>query len=112
MNTTNYSKGDNVEFVNRKGEIIEGKITGYNESNEHLSIEDTNGKTHYRKPINIKKIGDAITLFSTNIPSVITKPGVKKFHINERFKFMENMVRMVIKGTCVSMIITGEGGAW
>ena len=43
-------------------------------------------------------------------PTVKQEPIKSKFSINERFEFVENLVKMVANETQVSAVITGKGG--
>lgn len=109
----NFTKGDKVFITTSDGRVLEGTYKAPTGRNGYHSIDTPEG-TYTRKPDKIKKVGDVSTNFAAKAKGEVieqpTKKASQKFSINERFNFMANMVRMVIKGSAVSMIITGEGG--
>jgi len=44
------------------------------------------------------------------LPAAIAAPAASKFSINDRFTFVDNLVKMVANKTTPSAVITGEGG--
>lgn len=109
----NLTKGDKVFITTSEGRILEGTYVKPTGRNGYHEIKTPEG-AYTRKLDKIKKEGDVSTNFIAKAKGEIVEPKSKKasqqFSINERFSFMSNMVRMVIKGSAVSLIITGEGG--
>lgn len=109
-----FVKDTSVSIAMRDGKVVFGKYNKEGRNGYH-SIELEDGTKIDRKVDKIKFIGESdvnfnntlIQLGSEKLPS-LTPP--KTFSINQKFMFLENMVRMVIKKTTVSMVITGEGG--
>lgn len=109
------NKGDKVVFSTRERETIIGKFS-HIAPNGKAYVKGDDGKSYERPLDKLKKIGEASTEFHVSVPNLnlnitkATKEPTKVFDINQRFHFLENMVRMVINKTSISMIITGEGG--
>lgn len=110
MNPNNYQKGDRVSFTKRDStQPLTGSYS-HHAPNGSAYIKGDDGQSYERKYTSIRKIADAQTDFQTsNVNSIEVTPPVQ-FDINQRFEFLQQLVRMVLKGTSVSMIITGEGG--
>ena len=103
-----YAKGTPVQFETRSG-LLTGKFSHMTKTNLCYIHGDDN-KPYERVPEKVMKIGEAQTAFTVNgVPAEPAKPKTQ-FHINERFKMLEQLCRMAIKGTRCSLIITGEGG--
>lgn len=115
MMDTYILKGTPVSIRTRGGEVIFGKYVKEGRNGYH-KIEATDGRTFDRKLDKIKIVsqddianaGVQTTAQMGVQPVAMTPP--KQFNINDKFRFLENMVGMVVKNTAVSMIITGEGG--
>jgi hypothetical protein len=109
--------GSIVSIRERNGQVIFGKYEKEGRNGYHR-IKTDDGRTFDRKIDKIKFVDVA----QMNLPTIqtsdsindIQKPSLlnppKQFNINDKFRFLENMIKMVIKKTAVSMIITGEGG--
>lgn len=54
--------------------------------------------------------GDVTALASSETMTAAYAPAPERFSINQRFSFVEKMVKMVAKGITASVLITGEGG--
>lgn len=102
-----------VSIAMRDGQVLFGKYDKEWRNNYHIIIlEDS--KRVYRKLDKIKFINvEDVDFLKTQLIPTTKQPSLtppKIFSINEKFMFLENMIRMVIKKTAVSMVITGEGG--
>lgn len=110
-----FLKGDEVMFTTREGLMLQGTFI-HKCPNGKAYIKDATGKAYEREFRSIRKVGQAQTQFNVvpqqgNITSInITPPNNPDWGINERFDFLQQLVRMVLKGTSVSLIVTGEGG--
>lgn len=108
-------KGTPVSIRSRNGEIVFGTYLKEGRNGYH-TIKTTDGNKYDRKLSKIKivdnsdidSVGDK-TAEEMGIKTIKMTPP-KQFDINDKFRFLENMVGMVVKKTAVSMIITGEGG--
>jgi hypothetical protein len=111
-------KGTSVSVRLRTGELIFGKYEKEGKNGYH-TVRTADGKSIDRKLEKIKVLINADVDFHsnnmhpspvqvTNAPHHMMPP--KQFDINDKFRFLENMVGMVVKKTAVSMVITGEGG--
>lgn len=110
----NFQKGDKVAFSLADGTTLTGTYS-HHAPNQKAYIRADNGVAYERVYSKIRKIGEAVTDFELNGSNVaqsatITPPSVAQFDINQRFDFLQQLVRMVVNNTSVSMIITGEGG--
>jgi hypothetical protein len=115
----NITKGTNVSIRLRTGEVVFGKYEKEGKNGYH-TVRTADGQTYDRKLDKIKVLSDDDVDFHQNMhpvannntakpaPHYMTPPS--QFSINDKFKFLENMVGMVVKKTAVSMVITGEGG--
>lgn len=108
-------KGTPVSIKTREGDVIFGRYLKEGRNGYHSVVTD-DGRTFDRKLDKIKVVSEDDVNFSNtettsqmNVTSIRLTPP-EKFNINEKFKFLENMIKMVIKKTAVSMVITGEGG--
>lgn len=108
--------GTLVSIRERNGQVIFGKYEKEGRNGYHR-IKTDDGRTFDRKldKIKVVSVGEMSqpTYQTTNSiddtkPTNLTPP--KQFNINDKFRFLENMIKMVMKKTAVSMIITGEGG--
>lgn len=114
-------KGTQVQFEARGGQIMTGKFSHMTKSGLAY-IHGSDNRPYERRPEKVIIIGEAATNFSYDEGTGGTFGGrhieatlanshpLPKFDINERFGFLESLVRMTIKGTRVSLVITGEGG--
>jgi hypothetical protein len=115
MMDTFIMKGTPVSIRARNGDVLFGKYVKEGRNGYH-TIETTDGNKFDRKLDKIKivseddisSVGDK-TAADLGVTTVKMTPP-KQFDINDKFRFLENMVGMVVKNTAVSMIITGEGG--
>lgn len=105
-----YAKGTPVRFETRSG-LMTGKFSHMTKTNLCYIHGDDN-KPYERVPEKVMKIGEAETSMELTVNGQAVEPKAPKtqFHINDRFKFLESLCRMAIKGTRCSLIITGEGG--
>lgn len=109
-----FQKGDKVAYAS-KGRSATGTIKNIHVTGALYITPDGGGSNLYKNPNAVTKVSDAVTDIVFSSPDIeqksqlIINPPVS-FSINERFKFMENLVKMIIKKTSVSLIITGEGG--
>ena len=107
--------GTAVSIRLRSGEVVFGKYIKEGR-NEYHTIESDDGRKFDRRIEKIKilsstDIQNVGTQTSSDIgEQVVSMTPPTQFNINDKFRFLENMIRMVIKKTSVSMIITGEGG--
>lgn len=113
-----FSKGANVSIRLRNGDVIFGKYDKEGKNGYH-NIKCSDGSSYDRKLDKIKLVEESDVDFSkdNNLPTMnnhhhqphhMIPPS--RFSINEKFRFLENMIGMVVKKTAVSMVITGEGG--
>lgn len=119
MNKPSFKKGDRVVFQLRDRKLMYGEFK-HVAPNGKAYVVGEDKKAYERDIEKLKLAENAKTAFKINAPGLklskeqgmseeATKPG-KTFHINQRFQFLEQLVRMVIKGSAVSLIVTGEGG--
>ncbi len=112
METTTYGKGDPLVFKNRAGEIKRGLFSHYVQGGSKAYIKVEGGGIAEIVLKNVQKVGDAKTSFDVSAP--VGAPALPskstQFDINQRFQFLSQLTRMVLKRTAVSLIITGEGG--
>lgn len=120
-------KGTPVKFKKKTDEdVFTDGIIFATKGNDLVVIKGDDDLKYYRDPSevimqngmtiskllgNVKSSGKIVPSTNTSSTSehrLITPPKI--FSINDRFRFLENMVKMVINQTAVSMIITGEGG--
>jgi hypothetical protein len=107
--------GTPVSIRSRDGEVLFGKYVKAGRNGYH-TIETTDGRKFDRQinkikfvsPNDIQAVGNQTTTDIAEQVVPLTPPS--QFNINDKFRFLENMIKMVIKKTAVSMIITGEGG--
>lgn len=113
MNQNNFQRGDKVIITTREDKMLTGTYS-HHCPNGKAYIKAEDGKAYEREYKSIKKVGQADTDFSvssTNLESMsITPPKTPDWDINQRFDFLQQLVRMVLNETAVSLIITGEGG--
>ena len=107
----NLVKGTPVQFEARGGQIMTGKFSHMTKTGLAY-IHGSDNRPYERKPEKVIVTGEASTNFeytagNAPAPAAPVKPT---FNISERFNFLESLVRMTIKGTRVSLVITGEGG--
>ena len=112
-----YGRGDKVSFKGKNNAIVKGTVKRLTPSNE-IVINGEDGGRYVRKVKEVVLIGAANTdldgleaIAPTNGKGL--KPvsdKIKAFDINKRFEYLSQIIRMVISGTAVSAIITGEGG--
>ena len=111
MNESIFTKGDKVIITTREGGMLRGTFS-HKCPNGKAYIKAEDGRAYEREFRSIKKVGDASTSFevtsSRYTPSI--EPSQSEFEINDRFEYLQQLVRMVIKGNAVSMIVTGSGG--
>lgn len=113
-------RGTPVSIRLRTGELVFGKYEKEGKNGYH-TVRTADGQTYDRKLEKIKIVKESDVDFhsgnmhpnpvqpqNNNVPHHMMPP--KQFDINDKFKFLENMVGMVVKKTAVSMVITGEGG--
>lgn len=111
-------KGTSVSIRLRTGELVFGKYEKEGKNGYH-TVRTADGQSYDRKLEKIKIVNNTDvdfhsnnmhpqTVQSVNAPHHMMPP--KQFDINDKFRFLENMVGMVVKKTAVSMVITGEGG--
>lgn len=110
MNQNNFQKGDRVSFTKRDSTAPLTGTYSHHAPNGSAYIKGDDGQSYERKYTSIRKISDAETNFATSQVDSINITPPPQFDINKRFEFLQQLVRMVLKGTSVSMIITGEGG--
>ena len=107
--------GTPVSIRLRNNEVVFGKYLKESRNSYH-TIEADDGRKFDRKIEKIKFVSDNdIQNVGNQTTTDISEPVVRmtpptQFNINDKFRFLENMIRMVIKKTAVSMVITGEGG--
>ena len=108
-------KGTQVSIRTRDNEVIFGTYLKEGRNGYH-TIKGVDGQKYDRKLDKIKIVGSADmdevgdkTAADLGIQTIKMTPP-QQFDINDKFRFLENMVGMVVKKTAVSMIITGEGG--
>jgi len=133
---SHLTKGTKVSFSLRDGKTISGTFS-HMAPNGKAYLHGEDGKGYERPVEKIRVIGTPQTQFKINQPTnkftghVITsdedleeaweeqiKPKeptpqeqkMSSFDINSRFQFLEQLVRMTINGTAVSLVVTGEGG--
>lgn len=108
-------KGTPVSIRTRDGEVIFGTYLKEGRNGYH-TIKANDGRKYDRRLDKIKIVAKedieeagTKTAAELGVTTVKMTPP-KQFDINDKFRFLENMVGMVVKKTAVSMIITGEGG--
>jgi hypothetical protein len=126
-----FQIGDVVSFDNNQGETIKGTFICYATIITFAKILGSDMVEYERKVTQIKFISrkEQIIHTRTNIPKLFdtSKPqpkelkketnhlakqveNVQKYDINQRFSFLESLVRMVGKGFRNALVITGKGG--
>ena len=131
----NLQKGTKVSFALKNGTPMRGTYS-HMAPNGKAYVHGEDGKGYERPKEKLIEIGAAQTEFKANIVTTKKKlnsivsddledaweeqsapkePTLQEkkmaaFDINHRFGFLEQMVRMVINGTSVSLVVTGEGG--
>lgn len=112
----NLVKGTPVQFEARGGQVMTGKFS-HTTKTGLAYIHDDHNRPYERKFEKIIVIGEASTEFDYNDGSgrrvqatLSNAQPLPTFNISERFNFLESLVRMTIKGTRCSLVITGEGG--
>lgn len=110
MIATSFVKGQPVKFTTRFG-YCTGRFSHVTKTNL-LYIHGDDNKPYERKPETVQPIGDA-PVATENMNQPVAAELIEqtnKFNVTQRFSFLEQLVRMVIKGNRVSLVITGEGG--
>jgi hypothetical protein len=134
MNTP--TKGTPLTFSTREGKILSGKFS-HMAPNGKAYIHGEDGKGYERPLDKIRIVGEAQTEFKVSIHKSSSKLAaitgdedlenswqeqsapeepteqqkvMNSFDINHRFSFLESLTRMVINGSAVSLVVTGEGG--
>ena len=110
-------KGDRVSFTNRDRKMLSG-VYQHIAPNGKAYIKGDDGRAYEREVNKLIKIQEAETDFKVNqqlktsndTTETTTKFQPKNYDINDRFKFLEKLVYMVVNKSCISMIVTGEGG--
>ena len=110
-------KGDRVSFTNRERKMLSG-VYQHIAPNGKAYIKGDDGRAYEREVNKLIKIQEAETDFKVNqqlktsndTTETTTKFQPKNYDINDRFKFLEKLVYMVVNKSCISMIVTGEGG--
>ena len=112
-----WGRGDKVSFKGKGGAVVKGTVKRQISTGE-LVINGADGGRYSRTPKEVVLIGaaaddvDDLEAIAPNgkkgLPPV--SDAIKAFDINKRFDYLAQIVRMVISGTAVSAIITGEGG--
>lgn len=105
-----YAKGTPVSFPTRSG-VMQGVFSHVTKT-KLLYIRGVDGKVYERQPQSVVAVGEAATEMTFTEGGVTNSAPATKptFSINQRFDFLESLVRMTIKGNRKSLIITGEGG--
>ena len=112
---TTLSKGDRVVVVKRDGKLVEGTFS-HIAPNGKAYIKGDDKIGYERGLTSLKKIGEARTDFNIQTQEGQSEPTQQfnkpkqDFDINQRFQFLEQLVRMVVNSTSTSLVVTGEGG--
>lgn len=105
-----FNNGDKVAFTLRDGTPKYGTYN-HHAPNGKAYIKGDDGQSYERNYNKIRKTAEAETSFKTNNSSMQSRQEIEhEFDINERFDFLQQLVRMVLNKTQVSLIVTGEGG--
>jgi len=125
---TTFIIGDSVSFQNNQNITIKGTFISYAPIITFCKILGEDGLEYERKVTQVKFISrpqpetkpkievKVSALLAEKIPKKEIKKAEtafsepQKYSINQRFEFLESLVRMVGKGFRNSLIITGEGG--
>lgn len=106
-----FIKGDRVAFQDRNGQAIQG-IYDHHCPNGKAYLKSDGGMAYERTYGKFTKIAGAKTNFQvTSNGNQEQKKEDEHSDINERFEYLQQLVRMILNGTAVSLIITGIGGA-
>jgi len=127
--TNQFKIGDTISFANDQNEIIQGAFMSYCGIITFAKVLGSDGCEYERKVTQIKFLSRKeletpkfvqTTLFAPKPqPKELKKEtnnlakqveNVQKYDINQRFSFLESLVRMVGKGFRNSLVITGKGG--
>jgi hypothetical protein len=113
---TTVTKGTKISFKNRNGVVIKGVVKRIS-ADEKIVINGEDGARYMRDTDEVIIIGapheslDALTLpVKQKAVKLPISEKIKDVDVNQRFQYLSQLVRMVIAGTQVSLIITGEGG--
>lgn len=112
-----WRRGDKVSFKGKGNSLVKGTVKRQTPTNE-LVINGADGGRYIRKINEVVLLGAADTDLDDVIAQAPAGKGklppvsdkINAFDINKRFDYLAQIVRMVINGTAVSAIITGEGG--
>lgn len=119
MATANeLSKGIKISFKGRHGELLKGVVKRLTPDETTVIINGEDGSRYSRSVEDVLVLGgkkDDIDTLVAKAPVDRNAPPppsdkLKDFDINKRFDFLSQLTRMVVNGTAVSLIITGEGG--
>lgn len=116
-NILGLEKGDKVILSTRNGDIF-ATFSHVVHTTRVFYFKGDDGKAYERKNLNKVTIQSKSGEFVVSNPMKLVKSSIpetkivqnSRFDINKRFSYLEAFVRMVIKRTRVSLIITGEGG--
>jgi len=113
MNPNNFQKGDQVMFTTREGALLQGTYDHHCPNGKAYIRSNTDGKAYEREYKSIRKVGEVQTDFrlaANPNGAALTPTTNPDWDINKRFEFLQQLVRMVLKGNAVSLIVTGAGG--
>lgn len=106
FNSTSFELGQVVQ-VKVNSEIVDAVYKGWHDK-WNMAVVEVGGKQFYRKVHGVNGVAND----GSSARSVLSQPIVKqsRFDVNTRFKFIENVVDMVVSGESKSVIISGSGG--
>lgn len=120
-NGLEFDKPRMVFFI-EKGQRVLGKFSNITPQGDCLIKRTVGGasKNYWRKPEKVEIVASVSLSKNNSAPSDAEEVEIKRnlnlvnvnelYSINQRFDFLEALVRMTCRGTLVSLIITGEGG--